>query len=107
MQKRLDLRSLLLGIVAGTIVGMLVIQSTPKNKVAPWQIAPLPIEIYKERLRQQIHQAAKERWTLTSHSPTKTHPGGARFPSSRSRQKTHRSTAPENLSPSLPNSNTI
>lgn len=68
MKNKVELKSLVLGILIGAIVVASLAATTEPNQAESWQYQTTPQEVLKKKLKERIIQAVEERWTLAANS---------------------------------------
>ena len=64
MKTKLDLKSLILGILLGTLIISPIAANSKPNQNESWRYQTAPNDVYKMKLKERIFQAVQERWTL-------------------------------------------
>ncbi len=63
-RRKLDLRSLTLGIVLGAIAAISSVITLKPAQLESWQYQTAPRDVFQRQIKEQIHQAIREGWTL-------------------------------------------
>ena len=66
MNKKVDLKSFVLGTLIGAIIVVSVTATNKPNQAESWQYQTTPQEVLKKKLKDRIIQAVEERWTLAA-----------------------------------------
>ena len=83
-ERKLDLKSLTLGVLLGAIATISSVIATKPAQLESWQYQTAPRDVFQRKIKEQINQAIREGWTLARSETASTSEAAPSKPRARS-----------------------